>query len=263
MKRRIILLSAVILFSLLPPATAGSAETMDYSCSAQVAEAFGKQLMQAFIDSSGITVNTHISSSNLAVSRLLNGFSEIAGTARPLRPQEIESGFIEIPICRDPMAIIVHRDCPVSSLTGDQVRRIFNGELDNWEPICGADIPITVIVPGKDTAAFENFQRMAMRMNDIRYDFMTWKSTATVEGVRYLPGAISFIGHVAVYDETDIKMLDVGGRAITDDAYPYLQTFSLATRSRPTPGARALIDFALSDRVTDFIVTNNMIPVID
>jgi ABC-type phosphate transport system substrate-binding protein len=263
MKHRFLLFFTVVWFALLPATPGFCAEDLHFSCSAQVAEAFGKPLMQTFMQTSGITVNTHVSSSNLAISRLLNGFSEIAGSARTLNVHETESGLIEIPICKDPMAVIVHRNCPAVSLSGDQVRRIFSGEVVNWKPICGTDIPITVIVPGKDTAAFDNFQRMAMRMNDIRYDFMTWKSTAAVEAVRYLPGAVSFIGHVAAYDEPDIKMLAVDGKTITDDAYPYMQTFSLVTRSKPNPGARALIDFALSDRVTDFIVTNNMFPVID
>lgn len=263
MKRYFLLFHAVVLLNLLPACSVFCAEAMHFSCSAQVAEAFGKPLMQSFIETSGITVNTHISSSNLAISRLLNGFSEIAGSARALNVHEIESGLIEIPICRDPMAIIVHRDCPASSLTGDQVRRIFNGEVENWKPICGTEMPITVIVPGKDTAAFENFQRMAMHMNDIRYDYMTWKSTAAVEAVRYLPGAVSFIGHVAAYDQTDIKMLDIDGKAITDVTYPYIQTFSLVTRGKPSPQARAFIDFALSERVTNFIVTHHMFPVID
>ena len=255
-------LMAAVLLSLLPAAPE-AAESLEFSCSAQVAGAFGQPLMQAFIEDSGIAVHTHISSSNLAVSRLINGFSEIAGSARPLRRHEIESGLIEIPICKDPLAVIVHRSCPVTSLTADQLRRIFNGESDNWKEICGNDQPITVIVPGKDTAAYENFQRLAMRMNDIRYDFMTWKSTAAVEAVRYLPGAISFIGHVAAGDEADIKILAIDGKAFTDADYPYMQTFSLVTRGKPGPNARALIDFGLSDRVTQFIVTHDMIPVID
>lgn len=257
------LLAAVLLLNLLPAVPLTAAETLNFSCSAQVAEAFGKSLMQEFIQTSGIAAHTHVSSSNLAISRLLNGFSQIAGSARPLSRQEIESGLIEIPICRDPLTIIVHRDCSATSLTSDQVRRIFNGEIDNWKEICGKDQPVTAIVPGRDTAAFANFHRLAMRMNDIRYDFMTWESTAAVEAVRYLPGAISFIGHVAVMEASDIKMLAIDGKSVTDTDYPYVQTFSLVTRGKPEQTARALIDFALSDRVTNFIVTHDMIPVID
>jgi len=51
-----------------------------------------------------------------------------------------------------------------------------------------------------------------MRMNDIHYDFMTWKSTASVEAVQYLPGAISFIGHVAIISTPDVKMLAIEGK---------------------------------------------------
>ena len=263
MRKPFYLSMAALVLALLLSATGATAETMEFSCSAQAAEAFGKPLLQQFIDASGIAVRTHISSSGLAISRLLNGFSEIAGSARSLRRHEIESGLIEIPICKDPMAVIVHRDCPADSLTSEQVRRIFNGEIDTWKAICGQDRAITAIVPGKDTAAFENFHRMAMRMNDIRYDFMTWKSTAAVEAVRYLPGAISFIGQVAVYDAADIKILAIDGKAVTDPGYPYLQTFSLVTRGKPNVKARRLVDFGLSDTVTDFILTHRMVPVID
>ena len=238
-------------------------ETMNFSCSAQVAQAFGQGLMDVFIKESGISVNTHVSSSGLAINRLLNGFSDIAGSARPLRPNEIESGLIEIPICRDALVVIVNRDNPVDALSREQVRRIFDGELNNWKAVGGADLPIRVVAPGSQTAAFENFQRMALGMNEICYAFMTWKSTDTVEAVRYLPGAISFIGHVAVHGQKDIKALSINGKSITDASYPYLQVFSLVTRGKPSARARALIDFALSDTVTKFIVEHNMIPVID
>jgi len=257
------MLVAALLLNLLPAAPLIAAEALNFSCSAQVARAFGKPLMQAFMEESAITVHTHISSSNLAISRLLNGFSQIAGSARPLRSQEVERGLIEIPICRDPLAVIVHRDCAATSLTTDQVRRLFNGEIDNWKEICGKDQPVTAIVPGKDTSVFETFREQAMRMNDIRYDFMTWKSTAAVEAVRYMPGAISFIGHVAAMDEADIRMLAIDGKSVTDADYPYKQTFSLVTLGRPSQSARAFIDFALSDQVTNFIVTHDMIPVIE
>ena len=73
-----------------------------------------------------ITVNTHVSASNLAISRLLNGFSEIAGSASSLNVHDTESGRIEIPIC----------NCQAVYLTGNQVRRIFNGEVVNWKPHC-------------------------------------------------------------------------------------------------------------------------------
>lgn len=263
MIRRLLLLWLAVALLLCTITPGFGMETMNFSCSAQVAHAFGQGLMDVFIEESGIAVNTHVSSSGLAINRLLNGFSDIAGSARPLRPNEIESGLIEIPICRDAMAIIVNRDNPVDGLSGEQVRRIFDGELNNWNAVNGVDLPIRVVAPGSHTAAFENFQKMALGMNDIRYAFTTWKSTDTVEAVRYLPGAISFIGHVAVHGQKDIRALSINGQSITDTSYPYRQVFSLVTRGKPSAKARVLIDFALSDKVTKFIVEHNMIPVID
>jgi len=50
--------------------------TLSYSRSAQVYEAFGKEALEAFTNESGIKVESHILSSGSAVYRLMNGLSD-------------------------------------------------------------------------------------------------------------------------------------------------------------------------------------------
>jgi len=57
------------------------------------------------------------------------------------------------PIGQDGIAIIVHPDNPVSALSVEELRRIFQGRATSWAEWGGPDAPITVVSrePGADT----------------------------------------------------------------------------------------------------------------
>ena len=129
------------------------------------------------------------------------GVSEIASTARSLYYPLVESGYVETPFCRDPLAIIVNAQCPVENLSEDQLTQIFGGLIKNWKQVGGPDQEIVVVTPAKNTAVYENFERQAMRRRDINYDYLSYKSTGVIELVRRLPSAISFVAQGAAMNQ--------------------------------------------------------------
>jgi phosphate transport system substrate-binding protein len=238
-----------------------AAEGLRYSCSAQVYEAVDRLRIDMFTQKTGIPVKVSVVSSHEAVADLLNGRSDLAGTAEPLAPEERDAGLLETPFCKDPLAIIANRECTVRSLTETQIRGIFSGAISNWKELGGPDRVIVRIVPRYETAAYRNFQRLVMQGGDIKYDILTRRSTMVIAEVRFHPWSISFIAQGAAHwGRRGLHLIKVNGIHPGDERYPYYQTFSLVTRGKPTAAIQAFTEFARSDQMRTIIANIGMVP---
>jgi phosphate transport system substrate-binding protein len=236
-------------------------EKLNYSCSAQVFEAFEKERLETFTKTTGIEVDLYVTSSPVAVNRLMSGQCDIASIARggvyPLK----EGGFVETLFGRDPLAIIVNARNRLVNLPEEQLRNIFGKKITNWKQSGRPEAMIVLVVPGKDTAAYENFGRLALKRKEIEYDIMTHRSTMALEVVKRFPAAISFVTQGAIGKAGGVRTVNVNGLSPKDKGYPYFQEFSFVTKGKPAGAAKAFIDFALSDKGKEIIEKRGMIPI--
>jgi phosphate transport system substrate-binding protein len=236
-------------------------EILRYTGSNQVYHAYDKEVIAEFTKATGIEIDVNTASSGAAVYRLMNGYTDIASTARELYRRHEDYGFSQIAFCKDPLAVITKSDCGVENLTESQLQDIFSGEISNWKEVGGADVPVLVIVPGTETAANKNFRRQVMKHTEIDYDFMTYDSTMAIEAVKYFPcGAISFIAQGDVEHEAGIVTVKINGMSPHDPAYPYFQIFYYVTKGKPDGAVKAFIDFSLSEKGKSILRKNGMIP---
>ena len=262
--KRHLLLSSVmglLLCLVLVVPAAQAKESLRLSCSAQINETLGQKTLDAFTAHSGIPVDLYVSTSGAAVYRLMNEFSDLAASVNSLYYRHKESGYVEIAFGNDPIAVIANESCGIGGLSKDQLRAIFNKTVTNWKDVGGPDKPITVIVPGKGTAAFKNFDNMVMERSEILYDFMSYQSTRVIEAVQKLPYAISFIAQGAASGHGDLKILSIDGLAPADGRYPYVQTFYFVTKGEPGGAAKKFIDFMQSEKGLALMKAKGVLPV--
>lgn len=93
----------------------------------------------------------------------MNGYSDIAVIARKLYRKHEDYGYVQIPFCKDPLAVFSNCNCGVDDLSESQVQDIFSGDIVNWKDVGGRDLPIMVVVPEAGTAASKNFRRQIMQ----------------------------------------------------------------------------------------------------
>jgi phosphate transport system substrate-binding protein len=239
----------------------GSEEVLRYSSSYQIYDALEKDMIEAFTKETGIRVDVYPSSSGSAVYRLMNDFSDIASTVRGLYYRHKESGYVEIAFCNDPLAIICNTANPVENITDLQVQNIFEKSITNWNELGGPDQPIIVIIPGKNTGAFKNFDKLAMKRKEIAYDYMSYHSTAIIDAVKSFPWSVSFISYGSAYDEENVKVLKVNNLNAVDKNYPYYQTFFYVTKGEPSGIVKQFIDFKRTDAGREIIKKKGMIPI--
>jgi len=266
--KRTFIFKIVLIFLLLgvwilvPASTVIAQEVLKYSCSNQVYAAFSKEHIEAFTKATGVKVDVKTASSGSCVYNLGRGFCDIASTARKLYHRHELYGYKEFPVCKDPIAVIARKECGVESLTEEQLQDIFAGVITNWREVGGADLPVMIIVPGKDTAAHKNFRRQVMKHQDIEHDFMAFDSTMVIEAVKHFPcGAVSFISQGAAVHHPELKTLKIDGLSPTAEDYPYYQIFYLITKKEPEGNLKKFVDFAYSEEGAKIIRNNGMVPI--
>jgi phosphate transport system substrate-binding protein len=251
---------AVLLFT--PFSKAVAQEGIKYRCSHQILSAFEKDNVEAFIKETGVKVDVKGYPSDAAVNLLINGYCDIASTARRLDSRQEDNGFKQTAICTDPLAIIANVKCGIDNVTEKQLEDIFSGGILNWKELGGQDLPIIVVVPGENTTANKNFRRLVMKEKEIKPGIITSASSMVIETVKALPlGTISFISQGAALQHKEIKSLAVNGFSTKDPNYPFIQTFYYVTKGEPTGQIKEFIDFTLSEKGSHIISMNGMNPV--
>ena len=242
-----------------PLATAAPRPILKYSCSAQIYDALEKDRIDAFTKKTGIEVRVSICSSATAVNYLMRGFTDVAATARRLYPRHKQYGYWEIPFSRDPLAIIVNTQNPLSNLAEDELKDIFTGGITNWKKLVGADERIMVVLPDKNNAIYENFSRNALDRRDMVFDIITYKSTMVVEAVKRFPWAISFIAQGAAH-RAGVKVVNIDGLAPADVGYPYSQVFSFVTKGKPRGPVKEFIDHLMLYEGKEMMAQKGIVP---
>ena len=236
-------------------------EMLRLSSSDQIYQAFGRQIIDDVSTVHHISVDVYPTYSRCALGRLVNGFSDIAAITHHIGYQMKAYGYVEIPFCRDPIAVIVNTETAVTSLTDKEFQGIFNRQITNWKEVGGADKDIILVIPGKNTEMYRNFYHTAMNRLPIQYDYIAYKSTNTIEAVKRFNGAISFIARGAVFNEPGVTILNINGMSPGEPAYPYYQTFSFVTKGQPEGAAERLINMAFSEKGKKMIQEKGMTPI--
>lgn len=115
-----------------PPATEGVDDGRLIICGSSSVAPLCEALRTAYLAAHpGARIEIQISDSSTGAAALAAGVCDLAMLSRT--PAEGEG--TAYPIARDALAVIVHPDNPVESLTSAQVRAIFAGEAVSWDAI--------------------------------------------------------------------------------------------------------------------------------
>lgn len=245
------------------PAPVFAKGVINTSCSSQISEIFRGQVLSEFTKATGIKANVHIFSSQISINRVKTGINEMATTALKLSAADKKSGLVEIPLCKDPMVVIAGNEINVNNLSLAQVRQLFSGFISNWSEVGGPDLPVRIVTPVRETAAYVNFTRQAMGASQLKFDYQAAKSSGAVEAVSHIPGTISFATRSVVNQYDDIHTFIIDGLSPSDPEYPYTQTFSLVTRGEPSGMIREVINYALSEESRKKMKGRGLTPLIN
>ena len=162
------------------------------------------------------------------------------------------------PVGKDALVFIVNKDNPVNSLSQEQIRGIFTGEITNWQEVGGEDIPIKAfrrpetsgsqtllrLLLLKDAPMVEETMELVSSMEGIISQVVSYENTANAIGYSVFYYASS------MYEQPGLKFLQIDDTAPSNETirsgeYPLVHDFYCVTNEESSPEALAIRDWLL------------------
>ena len=104
--------------------------------------------------------------SSAGIRAVADGTADIGMSSRELSEDEKKLGLTETIIAHDGIAVVVNTTNPVSNLTKEQIKDIYEGRITNWNEVGGKDaiiIPVTREAGSGTRGAFEELFELLTR----------------------------------------------------------------------------------------------------
>ena len=210
--------------------------------------------------------NYFVTDSASGISQVGGGRADIGMTSRALTPEEaiLYPGMRIIPLAYDSLVVVVNLDNPLKTLTVEDLRSIFSGEIVNWKQVGGRDLPITVLE--QNNTMLTVFKALVMDKLPIVGDpaEILPSNAALRAAVAAEPGAIGILPQNFV--DNSLQLLALNGirptpETILAKTYPLVRPLYLLVMNEPPAKAKAWLDFIFSEEGRQAILLEGLEPV--
>ncbi len=215
-----------------------------------VMEEAAKRIEQAY---PAIHVTVGGGGSGVGVQKVGEGLVHIGNAGRALKAGEtakypgIESHAFAI----DGVAVAVHPSNPVRSLTTEQARKVFSGEITNWSALGGADRGINVYTRDEASGTREVFWKKLLDKGDVVRSANVVTSNGAMKtalgadeaGIGYMS-----IGHV----DENVQAVAIDGvepsqETASGGTYKVVRKLYMNTKGERSPLLQAFLDYIQSE----------------
>lgn len=272
MKRNILLLVSAMMFTLTQ--TAGGEEGISFSGSVPIGVGILKAgAIKAFEEKTKITfVSVETPGTGVGLKALIDGKVNLAGSARPLKAEEKKEKLLGHTIGYEAVAVYIHKNNPVKSLSKEQLKGIFMGRVKNWKEVGGNNAPVTPLISaGENRAIVAMFEELVM--NNAPYGTGYKNITQPSDKIEQITRdensicaeSLGLQSSLSTEVRGKVKVISVNNvepteKNIRSGAYPITTPLLLVTKGLPKNDVKKFIDFMLS-KEGQAIVDANFIPV--
>jgi len=216
-----------------------------------LAEVLGEAFMALNPD---LKIEVQGGGSSVGVTSAGEGTVDIGNASRNVKDSEFEA-FPELQvytIAYDGIAIVTHPDLQLPSLSIEQVRDIFAGEITNFSEVGGPDETIVVVSREEGSGTRAAFEELVMEVGEEKVIFemaLLQQSNGQVRTtVASTPNSIGYLSFGFLDDSTNPVEID-GAAPTTDNvkngSYPIFRPLNMLTNGAPGDLAQAFLDFIL------------------
>jgi phosphate transport system substrate-binding protein len=213
--------------------------------------------------------------SGTGISALINGTTDICMSSRPIKEAETEklrtrfnTTGTEIPVAKDGVTFYVNEKNPLNSLTTDQLKGIYLGDITHWKQVGGPDAPIIVYSRENSSGTYVFVKDNLLGGEDYTASAQTLPGTAAVvNAVAKEKNGIGYGGAAYAKGIKELKV-KVGSEEVAPSAdniksgkYPLSRDLYFYLRNKPSGEAKAFIDFALSAEGQQIVTKVGYFPV--
>lgn len=231
----------------------------------------------------GVRISVTGGGSGTGIAALLNDTVDLANASRQIKDEEIEkaraSGTepIEFVVARDAIAVVVHPENPVQSLTLEQLSDIYSGKINNWSEVGGEDRPIVRLSRETNSGTHVYFLEVVLRLGDSsdktlfsQDTLLLPSSEGIINEVRQNPNAIGYDG--LGYVPHDLKVLSIAERkggvyvspsieTVNSGTYPIARDLYIYTAGQPEGPVKDYLDWLFSAQAQKIVSDLGFVPV--
>lgn len=183
------------------------------------------------------------------IKALLNGEVDMAGAGRPLTAEEKGQGLVEHFLGWDVLAIVVHDQNPLESLSLAQLQQILSGEVTDWKEVGGKAGPVVVVTSPKGSGMRSSVKQLILKEKDyLPREIVSAVVAESDQQVSIFPTGITALSR-SMLDADHVKALKVDGveptaANISEGRYPLAKPLLLVTKGQPQGDLARFIDLA-------------------
>lgn len=224
-------------------------------------------------------ITDHTKTEN-AFKNLLNDEADllVTGTPNQNKIQKAKDVGIELesyPFAKDSFVFFVNKDNPVDTLTSEQVRKIYSGEITNWKEVGGKDEEIIAYQRNEDSGSQNLMKKFMGNTPLMQPKIETINSMGEIiDMVAEYENSTNAIGYSVgyymseMYYSEDVKMIKLDGiepnvENIRNGVYPQILEYALVfNHNEPENSSiRKMIDFLKSKEGIRLIEDTNFIAI--
>lgn len=180
-------------------------------------KAFMSELAKAYEKKTGVHIDLQGGGATKGIRGVGKGTIHIGGACRASMEFHKEERYVEqIPVAWDAIVFIVHKNNPINNITLEQVRAIYNGDIDNWAQIGGVDAPLDLYVRKSQISGVGQTLRELV-FNDTEKEFTDKARVVKSSGPAEKSVEKSFTAMTATgvssAKRRDVKIIKVGGQS--------------------------------------------------
>ena len=196
-----------------------------------------------------VTIDIKARGSNLGLEGLRDGIVDVALVSRELTSEEEEDLGAAV-IAYDAIAVLISDGNAVNSLSSQQLRDIFSGDILLWSEVGGLEVDIEVLSREDGSGTREAFEQMVMGGRSVTLMAIVMPGNQAVgQFVAENPLAIGYASAVDVplgARPLRIESVEPDLQAVTQGDYTLIRPFILVTQERPDDEVQAFVNFVLS-----------------
>jgi phosphate transport system substrate-binding protein len=236
---------------------AGSAEGKLSLAGSTTVQPLAEVLAEAYMGMNpGVVIEVQGGGSSVGVTSAGEGTVDIGMASREIKSSEMDT-FPDLQvftIARDGIAIVTNPSTELPSLSIEQVRDIFAGEITNFSEVGGPDAPITIVSREEGSGTRAAFEELVMEHEEekvISENALLQQSNGQVRTtVSTTPNTIGFLSFGFLDDSTSpvpIDNVEPTVSNVQNGSYPISRPLNMLTKGAPNELAQAFLDFILSD----------------
>ncbi len=210
-----------------------------------------------------ILINVQGGGSTAGVQSIREGIADIGMCSRSLKKDEQD--LTATVIARDGLAVIVHPSNSVESLTVEQVRDLFAGQVRSWREAGGPDKVVRLITREEGSGTRAAFQELIMKEVEISDAALVGDSNGAVREV--VVGDPNIVGYISLgLVDNRVKAVKVDGVSPSEEnilggQYKLVRPFLFLTKGAARDLAGQFMQYVLSREGQEHLVREGLVSV--